>query len=42
MQVGASLERSYENLPVADAASMLILPGAPALQELVIAGMSEW
>jgi len=35
-KVGASLERSYEHLPAADAANMLILGGVPALQEFAM------
>ncbi|CAE8616398.1 unnamed protein product [Polarella glacialis] len=35
-KVGASLERSYENLPAQQAAQMLILADVPALQEFVV------
>ena len=35
-KVGASLERSYENLPAQQAAQMLILKDVPALQEFAI------
>jgi len=35
-KVGASLERSYENLPAQQAAQMLILADVPALQEFAV------
>lgn len=35
-KVGASLERSYENLPAPQAAQMLILADVPALQEFAV------
>jgi 26S proteasome regulatory subunit N12 len=35
-KVGASLERSYENLPAQEAAKMLILKDMPALQEFAM------
>ena len=35
-KVGASLERSYENLPAQQAAQMLILKDVPALQEFAV------
>lgn len=36
MKVGASLERSYEQLPAPEAAKMLILADVPALQEFCV------
>jgi 26S proteasome regulatory subunit N12 len=36
LKVGASLERSYENLPAQEAAKMLILKDVPALQEFAM------
>jgi len=36
MKVGASLERSYENLPAQEAAKMLILADVPALKEFAV------
>jgi len=36
-KIGASLERSYENLPVQEAAKMLILPDVAKLQEFALA-----
>jgi len=36
-KIGASLERSYENLPATEAAKMLILPDIAKLQEFVVA-----
>lgn len=35
-KVGASLERSYENVPAAEGAKMLYLSGVPALQEFAL------